>query len=220
MLAVVQRHRARIGPLALAALLVATAVAAQGCATLKRRAAERPPYRKVSPPIAYEMLRDTPSMLILDLRPAPAFHGDTGHIYRAYNIPADRLPYQMLEISSFREETFLVYCDTAECAEKGMGVLVSSGYENAILIEGGIEGWIAKGFRTVLPAELAGQTRQQAAAGAEPATIEKAEEAEERKAEPAAAPAARPAVLQQTTTAMPLPVICTEPHVQVQKPPR
>lgn len=216
MLSVVNKNQVRPGSLAVAALLVVATVATQGCAMLKRRAEERPPYRKVSSPIAYEMLRDTPSMLILDLRSSEAFHGDTGHIYRAYNIPGDRLPFRLLEISSFREETFLVYCDTPECAEKGMGVLVSSGYENAILIEGGIEGWIAKGFRTVLPAELAGQTRQATEPGSGSARSEKSEERQERSA----APEVRPASLQQTTTAMPLPVICTEPHVQVQKPPR
>jgi rhodanese-related sulfurtransferase len=214
MRSVVKKNQVRPGPFAVAALLVVATVATQGCATLKRRAEERPPYRKVSPPIAYEMLRDTPSMLILDLRSTQAFHGDTGHIYRAYNIPADLLPFRLLEISSFREESFLVYCDTPECAEKGMAVLVSSGYENAILVEGGIEGWIAKGFRTVLPAELAGQTRQATGPGKPPGKPK----AEEREEEPTAVSEARPAALQQTVA--PLPVICTEPHVQVQKPPR
>jgi len=142
---------------AAAALLIVAALATQGCAMLRRRAAERPPYRKVSPPVAYEIIRDTPGILILDLRSAAAFHSDTGHIYRAYNIPEDKLPFRLLELSSFRDETFLVYCDTQKCGEDGMGVLVSSGFDNAILIDGGIENWIAKGFRTVLPTELAGK---------------------------------------------------------------
>ncbi len=173
------------------ALLMAAVLASQGCAMLRRRAAERPPYRKVSPPIAYEMIRDTPSILILDLRPVTSFHGDTGHIYRAYNLPEVQLPFRLLELVSFREETFLVYCDTQECAERGMAVLVSSGFENAILIDGGIDGWIAKGFRTVLPAELAGKSQQAA----------------EREREPASPPA--PPALQRET----------EPHVPVQRPP-
>lgn len=203
---VVHKNLVRTATLGMASLLVVTALATQGCAMLERRAEERPPYRKVSPPIAYEMLRDTPNMLILDLRPEPSFHGDTGHIYRAYNLPSDRLPFRLLEISSFREETFLVYCDTPECGEQGMSVLVSSGFESAVLMEGGIESWIAKGFRTVLPAKLAGQARQ-----------EERLQREDREEETAAAiSAAQPAALQTMT---PLPVICTEPHVQVQKPP-
>jgi hydroxyacylglutathione hydrolase len=205
------RRPGRFGPIAVVLLLVAAACATSGCAMIRRRAAERPPYRRVSPPIAFEMMRDTPALLILDLRPAEAFHGDTGHIYRAFNIPGDRLPFRLLELSSFREETFLVYCDTRQCGEDGMAVLVSSGFESAVLIDGGIDNWIAKGFRTVLPAELAGKSRQQAA---------------QRESEAAGAarapglPMAQPAAaLQQTNGGAAQPVLCPDPHVQVQKPP-
>jgi rhodanese-related sulfurtransferase len=204
----VERHkRIRPGWLTAVTLLLAAALATQGCAMLRRRAQERPPYRKVTPPIAYEMIRDTPGILVLDLRPAQAFHGDTGHIYRAFNIPEDRLPYRLLELSSFREETFLVYCDTQQCAENGMAILISSGFESAVLIDGGIENWIAKGFRTVLPAELAGK-RSQAEAPAQDAPDT-----------PPVRPAGQPASLQQTAGPK-LPVLCLDPHVQVQKPPR
>lgn len=205
----------RRGSRAVVTVLMAVAVATQGCAMLKRRAAERPPYRKVTPQIAYEIMRDTPNLLILDLRPQPAFHGDTGHLYRAYNIPQEHLPYRLLELNLFREETFLVYCDTRECAEQGMGVLISSGFENAILIEGGIDGWIAKGFRTVLPAELAGKRPPAESGQGEAETAGK----EEPPAGPAAGPAA-PSVLHQETTGAKVPAVCPEPHVAVQKPPR
>ena len=174
---------------AAAALLIVAVFATQGCAMMRRRAAERPPYRKVSPPIAYEVIRDTPGILILDLRSPEAFHSDTGHIYRAYNMPADKLPFQLLELSSFRDETFLVYCDTQKCGEDGMAVLVSSGFDNAILIDGGIEAWIAKGVRTVLPTELAGR----------------------RQAEQESPPAGLPA--------QPALELETDPHVEVERPP-
>lgn len=220
------RYRA-LAALAAWSALLAVSCTASGCATLRKRVADRPPYRKVTPPIAYEILRDNANLLVLDLRPAQDFHGDTGHIWSAYNIPADRLPFRLLEISPFREETFLVYCDTRQCAEKGMAVLVSSGFENPILIEGGIEGWIARGFRTVLPAELIGKTQiQQTSAKSEPAPDGQG---------PAAVPAASAAMPANAVTSLaPQPAaetpvtrtptgltsICTEPHVAVQKPPR
>ena len=163
---------------------------------LRRRAAERPPYRKVAPPIAYEMMRDSPGILVLDLRSPAAFHGDTGHISRAYNIPEDQLPFRLFELTSYRDDTFLVYCDTQKCGEDGMAVLLSSGFENAILIDGGIDSWIAMGFRTVLPAELAGK-RQQAGP-----------EEDAGHDSPPVRPAEQP-LLQET-----------EPHVPVQRPPR
>jgi phage shock protein E len=127
-----------------------------GCAAFRGK---RPAYRKLSPPVAYEMMRDNPDMLILDLRVPREFNGNTGHLRRARNIPVERLPFRLLEISPFRDETFLVYCDTNDCAKAGMEILTSSGFENAVLMEGGIDGWIHGGFKTVLPAEAAGRLK-------------------------------------------------------------
>ncbi|HVG06471.1 MAG TPA: rhodanese-like domain-containing protein [Thermoanaerobaculia bacterium] len=131
--------------------LVSGSVMLSGCRAFRNR--ERPPFRKVTPPVAFEVLRDNPDILIMDLRTRNEFLGDTGHIYRARNIPLERLPGRILEIAPFRDDTFLVYCrENDSCGEEGMAILISSGFENAILIEGGIDGWIRYGFRTVLPA--------------------------------------------------------------------
>ncbi|HKV13375.1 MAG TPA: rhodanese-like domain-containing protein [Thermoanaerobaculia bacterium] len=142
-------------PALLVLILVFTAFA--GC-SLFRRKGDRPVYRKLTPPVAYEMMRDSPDMLIIDLRAAAAFNSETGHVRQARNIPLERLPYRLLEISTFRDETFIVYCDVPVCAEEGMNILISSGFENAVLMDGGIDQWIKEGFKTVLPTETAGRT--------------------------------------------------------------
>ncbi|HWM91333.1 MAG TPA: rhodanese-like domain-containing protein [Thermoanaerobaculia bacterium] len=135
----------------ISSLLLLSLVLLAGCRSFRNR--ERPPFRKVTPPVAFEILRDSPDVLILDLRTREEFLSDTGHIYRARNIPLVRLTERMVEISAFRDDTFLVYCrDGDPCGEEGMAILVSSGFDNAILVEGGIDGWIRYGFRTVLPA--------------------------------------------------------------------
>ncbi len=122
-----------------------------GCRAFRNR--ERPPFRKIKPSVAFEVLRDNPDILILDLRTRQEFLGDTGHIYSARNIPLERLPERILEIAPFRDDTFLVYCrENDSCGEEGMAILISSGFDNAILVDGGIDGWIRFGFRTVLPA--------------------------------------------------------------------
>ena len=173
----------RIVPWACLALLL---LALPGCHTIQRRmkehAAHRPPYFKVTPPVAFEIMRDSPEILILDLRSPQAFNGDTGHLFRAQNIPLDRLPYRLLELSAYREDTFLVYCDAPLCAEEGMAVLKSSGFEDAVLMDGGIDAWIADGYRTVLPSDAAGHAAEHSAA-------ERA--AGRRSAPPPAAPAAK-----------------------------
>jgi rhodanese-related sulfurtransferase len=129
-----------------------------GCRSLRSRKSDRPPFRKVSPAVAYEIIRDTPETLLLDLREPEEYLGETGHLRRALNIPLSRLPGRLLEISAWREETVLVYCRAKDpCGEEGMAVLVTSGFEDAMLIDGGIDGWIEEGFKTELPAGLAGQ---------------------------------------------------------------
>jgi rhodanese-related sulfurtransferase len=147
----------------LAALLGVTLLALPGCAMLRRRAAHRPPYVKVSAPVAYEIIRDNPSILILDLRSPSAYNGDTGHLFLAHNIPLTKLPERLMEISAFRNDTFVVYCDAPKCAEEGMAILISSGFADAVLMDGGIDAWIRKGFRTVLPGDLAGRAAESAA---------------------------------------------------------
>ena len=142
-----------VGGAACLLLLAATA------ACRSTRDGERPPFREVSPAVAYEIIRDSPDVLILDLRTPAEFLGDTGHVYRAQNIPLERLPFLLKELSPYRDETFLVYCDDGDCAEEGMAVLLSSGFSDAVLIDGGIDAWIRDGFRTVLPAEIAGRHR-------------------------------------------------------------
>ena len=137
--------------LSVGALLLGVCELASGCRSFRNR--ERPPFRKVSPAVAFEVLRDSPDILVIDLRTRQEFLGDTGHIYQARNIPLNRLPDRLVEIAAFREDTFLVYCRGDDsCGEEGMAILMSSGFENAILIDEGIDGWIRFGFRTMLPA--------------------------------------------------------------------
>ena len=138
----------------LLALLLALVLG--GCAFF-RRTKPPAPYKKLSPPIAYEMMRDNPEMLVLDLRPAQEFNGETGHVRRARNIPLERLAFRLLEISAFREDTVLVYCRNDDCGDKGVSILLSSGFENVVLMQGGIDKWIQDGFKTVLPTSMAGR---------------------------------------------------------------
>jgi hypothetical protein len=72
----------------------------------------------------------------------------------------DRLPYRLLEISAYRAETFLVYCRADPCGAEGVADLRSSGFENVILMDGGIDAWIRAGFKTVLPQGIAGRVNQ------------------------------------------------------------
>ena len=136
--------------------LVAVAGSTSGCASVKRwlaaRQARRPPFTVVSAPVADEIVRDAPDVFILDLRTPEEFQGPKGHLRNAQNLPLARLPYRLLEIRSYRAETFLVYCDGDACGRAGMRILQDSGFQDAILIAGGIDGWIHSGFTTFVRA--------------------------------------------------------------------
>jgi rhodanese-related sulfurtransferase len=146
--------------LSLMALAAAAAVVSLvGChryhpvAAIERRYAnrKRDPFRHVDPTVAYEVSRDSPNVLIIDLRRPAEFQSDTGHLLHAWTNPLARLPYRLLDLSPYREETFLVYCRKSDsCGEDGMRIFAASGFEDAILIDQGIDGWIRRGYPTVL----------------------------------------------------------------------
>src|SRR5260370_35099674 len=98
-----------------------------GCATvnrwLKAREAAKPPFRVVQAAVANEIVRDAPEVFILDLRSPDPFQGPKGHLRNALNLPLARLPYRLLEIPSFRSETFLVYSGSAHRGKNALRLL-------------------------------------------------------------------------------------------------
>ena len=145
-----RRAPAAVGRSALLGVAPAALAAATlwGCALFDRD--RQTTFRRVLPPVAFEMLRDTPDLLILDLRQPEEFHGALGHIFHSRNIPLPQLPFRLAELSGYRDRTFLVYCRRDdECGPTGMAILASSGFHNAVLLDGGIQRWIADGFGTV-----------------------------------------------------------------------
>ena len=76
----------------------------------------------------------------------------SGHLRNAFNLPLARLPYRLLEIRTYHAETFLVYCDGDDCGRAGMRILQDSAFQDAVLIAGGIDGWIRSGFTTFVRA--------------------------------------------------------------------
>lgn len=160
---------------ALLALPLVGALAA-GCRSTQSDP-QRPGLR-VRPGVAFEMAADAPGMPILDLRRPDEFDGPLGHLQRAYNLPLEELPQRLPEIRWLRERTFLVYCHSttgdnegavaadegegdggdgadggadrgANCGEEAIRFFLAQGFQDAVLLEGGIEAWLRDGFATV-----------------------------------------------------------------------
>ncbi len=138
-------------PRAVPAAIACAALLTGGCAGRRNGEASPPPEpRKVKAPVAFEMLRDNPEeLLVLDLREPSEYRGPLGHLHRARNLPLDQLPWRLVELASYRRQTFLVYCRNDDCGPKGMEILRASGFDNAVLLDGGIEAWLRLGFGTV-----------------------------------------------------------------------
>jgi len=135
----------RKGLLALVVVLVA-------CASCRSSSLEEPTRRfdMVRPPVAFEMLRDNPRLPVLDLRTRYEFSGPTGHIRGARNVPLDELQLRLSELSRLRPRTFLVYCGHDDCGLRGLEILRKAGFDEAVLMDGGLDGWVSAGFGTVV----------------------------------------------------------------------
>lgn len=107
------------------------------------------PFLRVRPPVAFEMLRDNPNMAILDVRSTEEFAGPVGHVSGAKNIPLSELEARLAELAVLREQTFLVYCGHDQCGQVAVAALRAAGFDEAVLMDGGIDGWIVAGFGTV-----------------------------------------------------------------------
>ena len=130
---------------------VLACVLANGCSGN----AEKPQYYVVSPPIAFAMLRDTPEITILDLRSREEFVDAGGHLHRALNIPLPELAERMSSVDIFDDTTFLVYCRGGDdCGARGMEILGQLGYDDAVLMAGGLPGWTHCGYGTVRTAAV------------------------------------------------------------------
>lgn len=127
-----------------------------GCRTTMSDAES--PGLRVLPAVAFEMMADAPAMPVIDLRTEEEFAGELGRLARAVNVPLEVFERRMEELAYLREITFLVYCrGWDDCGERAMRMLVGNGFEDAVLMDGGIEAWLRDGFGTVdadmLPAD-------------------------------------------------------------------
>src|SRR5512140_1991425 len=106
-------------------------------------------YAEVSPTIASEMILDTRQVVILDMRPAMSYRGPTGHIAGAISAPFDTIEKQLPELLPYQNDTVLVYGETSTDGALGARLLSLAGFRNVVHVAGGIDAWIARGYRTV-----------------------------------------------------------------------
>lgn len=129
-------------------ILIATAMALVSCKTV---GVSMTPggFAEVSPQIANEMMLDSRQVVILDVRPAPQYRGEHGHIAGAMSAPFESIERQLPELLPYQNQTVLVYGTTDEEGSVAARLLTLAGFRNVVHVSGGLEGWIASGYRTV-----------------------------------------------------------------------
>ena len=106
-------------------------------------------YAEISPTVAAEMILDSTQVVVLDVRSEPDFRGPEGHIAGSLNAPLDTIERQLPELLPYQNQTVLVYGETSTDGALAAKVLIVAGFRNVVHVDGGIKGWIERGYRTV-----------------------------------------------------------------------
>jgi len=132
----------------LAAALLPSALCLLTCRTVGVSKTEGG-YAEISPTVAAEMILDSSQVVVLDVRPEPDFRGPQGHIAGSLNAPLDTIERQLPELLPYQNQTVLVYGATSTDGALAAKLLSVAGFRNVVHVEGGIKGWIERGYRTV-----------------------------------------------------------------------
>jgi len=129
-------------------LMIALTVVAAGCRTVGvSRTADG--FAEINPTVAAEMIFDTSQVVVLDVRPAADFIGPAGHIAGSLNAPLESLELQLPELLPYQNQTVLVYGETSTDGAVAAKVLTVAGFRNVVHVDGGMKGWIERGYKTV-----------------------------------------------------------------------
>ena len=106
-------------------------------------------YAEISPTVAAEMILDSTQVVVLDVRPETDFRGPEGHVAGSLNAPLDTIERQLPELLPYQNQTVLVYGETSTDGSVAAKLLTVAGFRNVVHVQGGIKGWIERGYRTV-----------------------------------------------------------------------
>jgi rhodanese-related sulfurtransferase len=104
--------------------------------------------REMESSIVFEMLKDNPTIPILDVRRPAEISGAEGRLQGGRSIPIDELAKRVSELFRFRDTTVIVVGHDGEEGRRACQLLASRGFQYVIFISDGAEGW----FKNRLPA--------------------------------------------------------------------
>lgn len=130
-------------------MLIVVAVATLSSCRTIGVAREKGGYAIVSSPVANEMVLDHRQVIVIDFQTPERFTSETGHIAGAISAPLQSIESMLPELIAYANNTILVYGSDKAEGISGARILVAAGFKNVILIDGGIDEWRKRGFKTV-----------------------------------------------------------------------
>lgn len=85
-------------------------------------------------------------LLLLDVRDAEDFRGEHGHVPGAVNIPLPNLPDRLAELGDGPDRPLAVMCFTDRKSKAAIRMLGKSGFDTALLVDGGMKEWNRLGY--------------------------------------------------------------------------
>ncbi|MEN9756477.1 MAG: hypothetical protein RL755_664 [Pseudomonadota bacterium] len=95
-------------------------------------------FEAISPLLAVAKINDT-NTIIIDVRESPDFI--QGHIEHAVNAPLSNFSEQIPQLEKYKKNVLLLTCQTGTRASAAAKLLTKSGFENVLLLTGGMTAW-------------------------------------------------------------------------------
>jgi rhodanese-related sulfurtransferase len=132
----------------LAGLLVASASCAASRRVMQSLSAN---CREVAVGVAHEILRDNPSVLLLDVRARADYVEGLPRLPRAREIPLVDLPRRYRELTGWKKEQILIFSRDGPDAASACEFLARQGFPYVSHVAGGVDAWMRGGYGRPTP---------------------------------------------------------------------
>jgi uncharacterized membrane protein YdjX (TVP38/TMEM64 family)/rhodanese-related sulfurtransferase len=85
-------------------------------------------------------------LYVLDVRAAPDFSGEQGHIAGAHNIPMEELAQRVTELETYLKRPIAIVCRTDQRSATAAQLLAARGFAKIRVTRGGMTDWNRSGF--------------------------------------------------------------------------
>lgn len=85
-------------------------------------------------------------LLLVDVREEGELEGPLGHIEGVLNIPIGELAIKQRELHSHKQDVVVTVCRSGARATTGAQILKKAGFENVLVLEGGMKAWRENGL--------------------------------------------------------------------------